>query len=290
MSGRANPLLAEIVSFVREKKLAVQASTPHGGAPQSAVVGVVVSENIEIFFDTLSTSRKAQNLRRDGRISFVFGWDLEEAQTAQIEGVVDEPSGETLARLKKLYIGRFPDGAEREALPDITYFRARPTWIRWSDFRKVPALITEMTPIGSTWDAGRRVLETRLTGSATYDDVAAWSDGLARELVSIGDGTRFKLLFDLRGFDPPDVEVHKAMREVVPRLLARHGLRPALIDLFDDGPELAITRERGVECTGFANVHHDEAKMKDNEARIAKANQRFFTSRTTAEAWLDSLP
>jgi hypothetical protein len=78
-------------------------------------------------------SRKAQNLRRDPRIAFVVGWD--EEQTVQLEGVADEPTGAELARIKRTYFDAFPDGPEREQWPDITYFRARLSWARYSDFR-----------------------------------------------------------------------------------------------------------------------------------------------------------
>jgi hypothetical protein len=283
-------MLAEILAFVRPRVLAVEASLPRSGAPQAAVVGIVASDQFEVFFDTLGTSRKAVNLGRDARISLVIGWDLEDARTVQLEGIADEPKGKDLERLLGLYLARFPDGVDRQKLPDITYFRVRPTWIRSSDFRGSEPVIVEMTPVGSTWDAGRCVLETRLPGPVTLEDVSAWKDGLAHEVSCVPDGTRFKLLVDLRGFDPGSVEVHKAMREVVPRLLAAHGMRPAFIDLFDDRPEVAVTTTRGIECTAFANVHHDAAKMQNYESRIAKPNQRFFTSRSEAEAWLDSLP
>jgi hypothetical protein len=35
-----------------------------GGAPQAAVVGIVVSDALELFFDTLGSTRKMANLRR----------------------------------------------------------------------------------------------------------------------------------------------------------------------------------------------------------------------------------
>jgi general stress protein 26 len=122
----------ELVAFLRRHKYAVQASVSAAGAPQAAVVGVAVSDQLELFFDTLASTRKCQNLRRDPRISFVIGWD--EEQTVQYEGLADEPAGDELARLKAAYFARFPDGPAREAWPDITYFRTRPTWIRYSDF------------------------------------------------------------------------------------------------------------------------------------------------------------
>lgn len=132
---------AELVEFVRAQKWAVEASVDASGAPQAAVIGVAVSDALELVFDTLGTTRKAHNLRRDPRVAFVIGWD--DARTLQYEGVADEPSGAELERLKALYFARFPDGHERASWPDITYFRARPRWVRYSDFRgSEPVIVT----------------------------------------------------------------------------------------------------------------------------------------------------
>ncbi|HEX2874839.1 MAG TPA: pyridoxamine 5'-phosphate oxidase family protein [Polyangiaceae bacterium] len=124
---------AELLRFLQRHRYAVQASTTTDGAPQAAVIGVAVNDALELVFDTLGTSRKAQNLRRDARIALVVGWD--EEQTVQLEGVADEPSGEELKSVKATYFARFPDGPEREAWPDIAYFRVRLSWARYSDFR-----------------------------------------------------------------------------------------------------------------------------------------------------------
>jgi hypothetical protein len=83
-------------------------------------------------FDTLSSTRKCQNLRRDPRIALVVGWD--DDRTAQYEGIADEPEGAELTRVKEIYFSVFPDGREREHWPGITYFRVRPVWLRYSDF------------------------------------------------------------------------------------------------------------------------------------------------------------
>ena len=123
--------LAELVRFMRQTKLAVQASLSAEGAPQAAVIGFVVSDQAELFFDTSSSSRKARNLRREPQIALVVGWD---ERTVQYEGIADEPTGEELARFKALYFASFPDGRERERWPDIAYFRVRPRWARLSDF------------------------------------------------------------------------------------------------------------------------------------------------------------
>jgi hypothetical protein len=60
-----------------------------------------------------------------------------------VEGVVDEPTGDELQRLRQVYFQRFPDGHARAALPDIAYFRVTPTWIRYSDFRSTPPTLVE---------------------------------------------------------------------------------------------------------------------------------------------------
>lgn len=134
---------SELVHFLRQHRLAVQASVAAGGAPQAAVVGFGVSDDAEIVFDTLTTTRKYRNLAADPRIALVIGWDHE--ATAQIEGVVDFPTGAELARVRDVYFAAYPDGRDRLAWPGITHARVRPTWVRFSDFTKDPPLIAELT-------------------------------------------------------------------------------------------------------------------------------------------------
>jgi pyridoxine/pyridoxamine 5'-phosphate oxidase len=137
MSGK------ELVDFIRRHRWGVVGSVSPAGDPQAAVVGVAVTDALEIVFDTLGTSRKARNLRRNTRASLVIGWD--EEQTIQIEGIADEPRGVELEGLLLTYFNRFPDGLVRRAWPDITYFRVRPTWVRYSDFRGPEPRIFEAT-------------------------------------------------------------------------------------------------------------------------------------------------
>jgi general stress protein 26 len=135
---------AELVQFMRTHRWAVQTSVAPSGAPQAALVGFVVTEELELFFDTLDVTRKLQNLRRNPKIAFVVGgWNDGDERTVQYEGVADEPRGAELDRLKKLYFARFPDGPQRQDWPGLVYVRARPTWIRYSDFNRNPPEILE---------------------------------------------------------------------------------------------------------------------------------------------------
>ena len=122
---------SQLIRFVQRQRLGVVSSLGPDGAPQSAVVGIATSDAGEIVFDTLGTSRKAGNLRRDPRASLVV-WENE--RTVQLDGLADEPSGAELDRLREVYFAAYPDGRERLAWPDLTHFRIVPTWGRFSDF------------------------------------------------------------------------------------------------------------------------------------------------------------
>lgn len=72
---------------MRLHKLAVQTSASPTGAPQAALVGFAVTDQFEIVFDTLETTRKAQNLRKNSRIALVIGgWISGDERTVQYEG------------------------------------------------------------------------------------------------------------------------------------------------------------------------------------------------------------
>jgi general stress protein 26 len=134
----------DLLNFIRSHSLAVQSSVSPLGRPQSAVIGFVVSDDFHFFFDTFDTTRKAQNLRQNPMISFVIGGLIEgDERTLQYEGIADEPKGKELDSLKELYFTRFPDGRERQSLTGLIYIRAKPVWIRYSDFNQEPTEILE---------------------------------------------------------------------------------------------------------------------------------------------------
>lgn len=136
----------ELLDFIRLHEYAAEASLSASG-PQAAVVGIVMTDDFEVFFDTLETSRKAQNLRRNPKVAFVIGgFNPGDGRTVQYEGIADEPSGVELSELKQVYFARFPDGTTREKWEGMTYFRVRPTWIRLSDFSQEPPLILQFGP------------------------------------------------------------------------------------------------------------------------------------------------
>jgi hypothetical protein len=124
---------SELLANLRRRRYCVVASIAPNGAPQAAVVGFAVSDDLELVFDTLATTRKMANLLRDPRIAVVVGVGEDEC-TVQIEGVADELTGPDLTRLQRVYFEAFPDGVDRVKWPGITYVRVRPKTARYSDF------------------------------------------------------------------------------------------------------------------------------------------------------------
>ncbi len=113
--------------------MAVIATVTEVGIPQSALVGFAITPNLEIIFDTVTTSRKHKNRMHNPAISLVIGWDNE--QTVQYEGAAKIPTGAELEKLLPYYFKAFPDGGERrETWKDLVYFCVQPKWIRYSDF------------------------------------------------------------------------------------------------------------------------------------------------------------
>jgi pyridoxine/pyridoxamine 5'-phosphate oxidase len=73
---------AELREFLCSQQWAVEATVTPAGAPQAAVIGVAITDSLELIFDTLNSSRKHANLQKDPRIALAIGWD--DGRTAQI--------------------------------------------------------------------------------------------------------------------------------------------------------------------------------------------------------------
>ena len=134
---------ADLFHFIAQLKLGVLSSIGPSGAPQSALVGFAVTDNLEIIFDTVRSSRKYGNLMARPACSFVFGWAGE--QTVQYEGLAEGPDGSELRRYQEVYFRAWPDGPSRLSWPGIAYFVVKPKWVRYSDFDQNPPLIREFT-------------------------------------------------------------------------------------------------------------------------------------------------
>jgi hypothetical protein len=133
----------DLYGFLLQCKLGVLGTIGDANVPQSALVGIAVTDNLEIIFDTVKTSRKYPNLIARPACSFVIGWTGE--QTVQYEGHADELSGGELRRCQQIYFDAWPECRAHLSWPGIVYFVVRPRWIRYSGFDQYPSLIREFT-------------------------------------------------------------------------------------------------------------------------------------------------
>jgi len=131
----------EVYGFLSRERLAVLATTDEKGQPEAALMGFAVTPQLEIIFDTVRTSRKYPNLKRNPRVAWVIGCTSE--ITVQYEGIAQELEGEELAKYKKVYFAAFPDGPARQSWPGITYFVVRPKWVRYCDYNPAARRIEE---------------------------------------------------------------------------------------------------------------------------------------------------
>jgi general stress protein 26 len=131
-----------IHDYLERHDLAVLATASPSGSPEAALMGIAANEDLDLIFDTLTTTRKYARLKANPRVALVIG--LESETTLQLEGEAEELDGEALAAAKEIYFRKWPDGREREAWPNITYFKVRPRWIRHSDFSRPPPRIVEL--------------------------------------------------------------------------------------------------------------------------------------------------
>jgi general stress protein 26 len=133
-----------IYQFIAGQKLGVVSTVNPDSNPESAVVGIAISENLEIIFDTINSSRKCQNILHNANVAVVIGWD--EEITIQYEGVAEVLGDDSEAdRLREIYYKNYPDGRDRAATwSGLVHMKVIPKWIRYSNFNE-PVVIEEVT-------------------------------------------------------------------------------------------------------------------------------------------------
>lgn len=122
----------DLLSFMTGEPYGVLATIGPDGRPQAATMGIAVTPELEIVFDTVRRTRKYANLLRHPECCFVIG--CSGAATVQFEGEARELAGEDLERCRQVYFARHPDGPERLAWEGIVYFAVRPRWIRFTRY------------------------------------------------------------------------------------------------------------------------------------------------------------
>src|SRR3989344_962237 len=83
----------KILDFLKKHSLTVLSYVNEKDTPQSATIEYMVTDNLEILFNTFSDKRKYKNIVERSDVSFVVGWDWDENITVQYEGIAEELKG-----------------------------------------------------------------------------------------------------------------------------------------------------------------------------------------------------
>lgn len=132
-----------VLDFIKNHKLAVISTVGIDSKPESAVLEFGETEELELIFDTYTSSRKYKNLQTNKNVSFVIGWD--EDITVQYEGIAEEVKGEEATKYKQAYWDKNPKAKRWESREGITYFKVTPKWVRYSDLNKDPWDVFEVS-------------------------------------------------------------------------------------------------------------------------------------------------
>lgn len=282
-------MAGNVLTFLRAHRLAVQASVSPAGAPQAAVVGYAVSDRLEVVFDTLDSTRKVQNLRRNSRIALTIGGLTPgDERTVQLEGIVDEPSGVELEALKRVYYAAYPDGPTRLSWPGLIYIGVRPTWIRYSDYNARPPEIIEFreavrADVDAMAEAHRDSIQSLGTSFYSSEAVAAWQEGvrgkLYLEAMDRGEvfviATRSSEVLGFASDYPIEADKH-GTSAYVRRSAARHGVGSTLLCLAEALAQLRGARSVEIEASlagvdfyrrhGFVEIGRGESLLTTGEA------------------------
>ena len=131
----------ELLAFMQSHKLAVVGTVGVDGAPQCALVGIAITDSLEIVFDTNSDTRKHRNLVKDPRIAVTFSGPDERTLQYEGFGVPVSPFDAADEPYREAYYNIWPEGRERAKWIKIAYWRVRPRWARFSDYTCGPLIV-----------------------------------------------------------------------------------------------------------------------------------------------------
>ncbi len=126
--------------YIHSHDVGVLSTVSASGAPEAALMQFGDTKRFELIFDTLSTTRKYKNLQQNPRVAFTIGRN--DGTTVQYEGIASELSGGELTKYKKIMFAKNSEFQKWETLPNMTYFKVTPKWIRYACMDHPPWEIT----------------------------------------------------------------------------------------------------------------------------------------------------
>ena len=131
---------ALLVNFIKGCEIGAIATVTPDSEPEVAAMQFAVTDNLELIFDTPASTRKYQNIQENNYVAFAI-W--KEFDIVQYEGLAIQLGGEELAQYKEIFFTKNPDARQWvDIVPDLTFFKIVPRWIRYTGFKEEPWEIT----------------------------------------------------------------------------------------------------------------------------------------------------
>lgn len=138
-------VLQKMILFVEgvEQKICVLSTVSPDHTPESAVMGYAIKEDGSMIFNTNRNSRKWSNIAVNPSVSICIGWDMK-YPFVQIEGVATRiDKGALYKASEEFYFSYHPNSLSYKGNPDTVFISVRPHWIRLSNMRVIPHIISE---------------------------------------------------------------------------------------------------------------------------------------------------
>jgi general stress protein 26 len=131
----------DALTFLKSHKTGVLSTLSPEGHPRARTIYYSCDDAFNIFFITLTDTRKVKDITAHEQVAFVVSAE-DVPQTLQLEGTAEDQTevavlDENIAEITKHWLS---NTAYRAPLTHfdpgiIRYYRITPTWVRWGDFR-----------------------------------------------------------------------------------------------------------------------------------------------------------
>ena len=139
-----NDIEKRALEFIKAAPPCVIATSDPSGRTEAAMVYAFPNEEFTFFLSTNSNSRKAENIRKNPRVSLVFG-NPELMTTVQVDGNIRILEGEEALAAKGFIISADITQRLHVAKEPLMLMELKPAWMRFSAFMDVPETIYEKT-------------------------------------------------------------------------------------------------------------------------------------------------
>ena len=116
-----------VKKLISRNTLCTLATASLQGKPEAATIEYGEDEGMNLFFETFLSYRKYLNLKSNPKASIVI---TEVPHTIQMDGNVEELSGDEAEVAKQLLVKKHGEGSGFYSDPEIKFFKFTPNWIR----------------------------------------------------------------------------------------------------------------------------------------------------------------